>query len=43
MFAAAGQEYEDVRIEREQWPTEFKPKMPTGLNKWIIIYSKWIE
>ena len=29
VFAAAGQEYEDVRFEREQWP-EFKAKSPTG-------------
>jgi glutathione S-transferase len=29
VFAAAGQEYEDVRFEREQWP-EHKNKSPTG-------------
>ena len=29
VFAAAGQEYEDVRFERDQWPN-YKPKSPTG-------------
>jgi len=29
VFAAAGQQYEDVRIEREQWPA-LKSTMPTG-------------
>ena len=29
IFAAAGQQFTDVRIEKEQWPA-FKPKAPTG-------------
>ncbi|CAF0861830.1 unnamed protein product [Adineta steineri] len=29
IFAAAGQKYEDIRIEREQWPA-LKPKTPLG-------------
>ena len=29
VFEAAGQEYQDARFEREQWP-EFKAKSPTG-------------
>ncbi|XP_078701065.1 glutathione S-transferase-like isoform X2 [Branchiostoma floridae x Branchiostoma belcheri] len=29
LFAAGGIEFEDVRIEREQWP-ELKPKTPMG-------------
>jgi glutathione S-transferase len=29
IFAAAGQKYEDVRFEREQWPS-LKPQMPLG-------------
>ncbi|CAF0717784.1 unnamed protein product [Brachionus calyciflorus] len=29
IFAAAGQKYQDIRFEREQWP-ELKPKTPLG-------------
>nr|AYN44489.1 glutathione S-transferase S1-2 [Brachionus calyciflorus] len=29
IFAAAGQKYEDIRFEREQWP-EYKQKAPLG-------------
>jgi glutathione S-transferase len=29
IFAAAGQKFEDVRFEREQWPS-LKPQMPLG-------------
>ena len=29
IFAAAGQEYEDFRFEREDWP-KHKPNMPFG-------------
>ena len=29
IFAAAGQKYEDVRVERDQWPTK-KAEMPLG-------------
>ena len=29
IFAVAGQEYEDFRFERSEWP-EHKPKMPFG-------------
>lgn len=36
IFAAAGQEYEDKRFEREQWP-EYKPKSPLGQSPFLDI------
>nr|AIT99305.1 glutathione S-transferase sigma 4 [Brachionus koreanus] len=36
IFAAAGQEYEDVRFEREQWP-EYKPKSPLGQAPYLDV------
>lgn len=38
VFAAAGQEYEDVRFEREQWP-EHKDKAPFGQCPFIEVYE----
>jgi glutathione S-transferase len=29
IFAAAGQQYEDIRLESDEWPS-YKPKMPLG-------------
>nr|QVK45606.1 glutathione S transferase [Brachionus paranguensis] len=36
IFAAAGQQYEDVRFEREQWP-EYKPKSPLGQAPYLEV------
>ena len=36
IFAAAGQEYEDVRIEKENWPAE-KPKAPFGALPYLEV------
>lgn len=36
LFAAAGQEYEDVRIEKENWPAE-KPKAPFGALPYLEV------
>ena len=36
LFAAAGQEYEDIRIEKENWPAE-KPKAPFGALPYLEV------
>lgn len=36
IFAAAGQKYEDIRFERDEWP-QHKPKSPTGQSPFIEI------
>nr|AYN44497.1 glutathione S-transferase S1 [Brachionus rotundiformis] len=36
IFAAAGQEYEDIRFEREQWP-EYKAKSPLGQSPYLEV------
>ena len=38
VFAAAGQKYEDHRIEKEQWP-ELKAKTPFGQAPWLEIHD----
>lgn len=38
IFAAAGQKYEDHRIERAQWP-EIKPKAILGTLPWLEIHD----
>lgn len=38
VFAAAGQKFEDHRIEHEQWP-EYKPKAPFGACPWLEIHD----
>ncbi|CAF0717788.1 unnamed protein product [Brachionus calyciflorus] len=39
IFAAAGQKYEDIRFEREQWP-EYKLKAPLGQAPFLEITQK---
>lgn len=39
IFAAAGQEYEDIRFEREQWP-EYKPKSPLGQSPFLDVVDE---
>nr|UOU03287.1 glutathione S-transferase sigma 1-1 [Brachionus rubens] len=36
IFAAAGQQYEDIRFEREQWP-EYKQKSPLGQAPYLEV------
>lgn len=38
ILAAAGQKFEDFRLEREQWP-EYKPKAPFGSIPWLEIHD----
>ena len=36
VFAAAGQEYEDFRFEREDWP-KYKPNAPFGQSPYLEV------
>jgi hypothetical protein len=38
IFAAAGQEFEDYRIEKENWPAE-KPKAPFGALPYLEVHD----
>ena len=37
IFAAAGQKYEDIRIEGADWP-EYKPKSPLGQAPFLEVF-----
>jgi glutathione S-transferase len=37
VLAAAGQEYEDVRFEKEEWASKYKAQSPTGQSPFLEI------
>jgi glutathione S-transferase len=37
LFAAAGHQYEDIRFERQDWPTKYKALAPLGTCPWLEI------
>ncbi len=41
VFAAAGQQYEDTRFEREQWP-ENKKRSPTGQAPFLEVSLEFL-